>query len=232
MLVIGHRGAPNLSIENTIDSFNKAFENGVDGIELDIQLTRDKKIAVFHDFNTHSLDKKNTALKDIDLFELQDISSGFSIPTLEDVFKIIPKDKELHIEIKSNQINNDYIIDQTAKLTSKYGYTNQTIISSFNPFILKKIKQTYPEQRIGALWSKSKNTPWFVTHQICEIVKPFSFHASIKYFDQFMANWVKAQNLKLYFYTVNNKADLNKAISFQADGIFSDNPQILSKFRY
>lgn len=232
MLVIGHRGAPTLSIENTIDSFNKAFENGVDGIELDIQLTRDKKIAVFHDFNTYSLDQKKTALKDIDLAALKDLSTRFTIPTLEDVLKIIPKDKELHIEIKSNQINNDYIIDLTAELISKYGQTTNTIISSFNPFILKKIKQKNPEQRIGALWSKSKNTPWFVTHQICEIAEPFSFHASIKYFDQFMANWVKTQNLKLYFYTVNTKADLNKAISFQADGIFSDNPQILSQFRY
>ena len=89
MLVIGHRGAPNLSIENTIDSFNKAFENGVDGIELDIQLTRDKKIAVFHDFNTHSLDKKNTALKDIDLVELQDISSGFSIRMTNAIYTLV-----------------------------------------------------------------------------------------------------------------------------------------------
>ena len=232
MLVIGHRGAPNLSKENTIDSFIKAFDNGVDGIEFDVQLTLDKKIAVFHDFDTRSLNCKKTPIKNLNLASLQNMTNSFAIPTLEEVFKIIPKDKEIHIEIKSQQINNNYIIDLISDLISKYNFRKQTIISSFNPFILKEVNKVMPNQRIGALWSTSKNTPWFVTHKICKTIKPHSFHANIKYFDKIMAHWVKEKNLKLYFYTVNNEEDFKKAIFYKCDGIFSDNPHILSKFNY
>ena len=232
MLVIGHRGAPNLSKENTIDSFIKAFDNGVDGIEFDVQLTLDKKVVVFHDFDTRALNCKKTLIKNLNLASLQNMTSSFAIPTLEEVFKIIPKDKEIHIEIKSQQINNSFIIDLISDLISKYNFRKQIIISSFNPFILKEVKEMMPNQRIGALWSTSKNTPWFVTHKICKIIKPHSFHANIKYFDKFMAHWVKEKNLKLYFYTVNNEEDLKKAIFYKGDAIFSDNPQILLKFNY
>ena len=82
MLTIGHRGAPNLAQENTIDSFDKAFKSGVDGIELDVQLTQDNQLAVFHDFDTFSLNGRNDLIKDISYTHLQSLSAKFKIPKL------------------------------------------------------------------------------------------------------------------------------------------------------
>ena len=49
MLIFGHRGAPSIKTENTLASFEAALSCNVDGIELDIQLTSDEKIIVYHD---------------------------------------------------------------------------------------------------------------------------------------------------------------------------------------
>ena len=50
MEIIGHRGAPFNKKENTLESFSEAFSAGVNGVELDIQFTRDNKIIIFHKF--------------------------------------------------------------------------------------------------------------------------------------------------------------------------------------
>ena len=54
-LVIGHRGAPGFGGENTLVGFRKAIELGADGFELDLILTKDKKLAVLHDFELSRL---------------------------------------------------------------------------------------------------------------------------------------------------------------------------------
>lgn len=226
MLIIGHRGAPNLAQENTIDSFNLAFKSNVDGIELDVQLTKDNKLAVFHDFHTFSLNRRNKLVKDISFKKLQSLSTKFKIPTLRDALKCLPPNKEMHIEIKSNQINNTIIVDKVLQSISERNINKQCIISSFNPFVLSAIKEKAPLQKVGLLWTKSMDSPWFVTHYSYFKIKPYSFHANIKYFNKKIEQWMKTKGLKLYFYTVNNKQDLIKAKKFKADGIFTNHPNI------
>lgn len=55
MLVIGHRGSPGIGAENTIAGFRHAIELGADGIELDLILTADHKLVVFHDWELNRL---------------------------------------------------------------------------------------------------------------------------------------------------------------------------------
>ena len=50
MYVIGHRGAAGLAPENTLAAFSKALDIGVDGVELDVQLSADGIAVVHHDF--------------------------------------------------------------------------------------------------------------------------------------------------------------------------------------
>ena len=50
-IVFGHRGSPTYKTENTIDSFKKALDQKVDGLELDVRTTKDKKVVIFHDSN-------------------------------------------------------------------------------------------------------------------------------------------------------------------------------------
>ena len=225
MKIIGHRGAPSLAPENTIESFETALNQNVDGIELDVQLTKDNELVVKHDLHTHTLNGRYDLICNYTFQEIQKMNS--KIPNLENVLKIIPPNIELHIEIKSNQLDNKMIIDKIYALIIKYKLNRQTILSSFNPFVLSMFKRLNDSIRLGLLWTQCPQEPWFITHYSYYKIKPESFHASIEYITPEIADWAKNQNMKLYYYTVNSLSSLNKAESLYADGIFSDYPNIL-----
>jgi len=228
MLIFGHRGAPLIKPENTIASFEMALSQNVDGIELDIQLTSDGEIVVLHDFIIQDQSKIELPVKDLSFNDIQTLYSKIKIPTLDEVCQMFPSDKILNIEIKSQSIHNTKIITKTVKTITKYGLHESSIISSFNPFVLLTIKKLNPRIKIGLLWSQSSTTPWFVTHYSANQLEPYSFHASIHYINDKIANWVIKNNMKLFFYTINTASELNKAKQFNADGIFSDYPNILN----
>ena len=230
MLIIGHRGAPSLSRENTLKSFKVAFANNVDGIELDVQFTQDQYLAVYHDFHTYELNHKYNIIKNLTFNELQNINTAFIIPTLEDVLSIIPKNKHLHLEIKSNCVTNDKIVSKIMKLLDNYRMIEQTTISSFNPFVLFEVKRLTQKIKTGILWTKCSKEPWFITHYSYYKIQPYSFHASIQYINKKMALWIKNNNMKLFCYTVNKKEDFKKAQALNVDGIFTDYPNILDLY--
>ena len=96
-IVFGHRGSPNLVIENTIPSFQKAIDQGVDGLEFDIRLSKDKQIVVFHDASLKRLSDRSEAVSELSLTELQSIplhkkegqTEDAYIPSLNDVSLLI-----------------------------------------------------------------------------------------------------------------------------------------------
>ena len=230
MLIIGHRGAPSLSRENTLKSFKLAFANNVDGIELDVQFTQDQHLAVYHDFHTHALNHKYNTIKDLTFNELQSIDPEFIIPTLEQILPIIPKNKQLHLEIKSNCVTNNKIVSKIIKLLENHSMIERTTISSFNPFVLFAVKRLKQKIKIGILWTQCPKEPWFITHYSYYKIQPDSFHASIEYINKKMALWIKNNNMKLFCYTVNKKEELKKAQALNADGIFTDYPNILDLY--
>ena len=230
MLIIGHRGAPSLSRENTLKSFKLAFANNVDGIELDVQFTQDQHLAVYHDFHTQALNHKHNLIKDFTFNKLQSIDTEFIIPTLEQVLPVIPKNKHLHLEIKSNCVKNDKIVFKIIKLLENHSMIEQTTISSFNPFVLFAVKRLKEKIKTGILWTQCPKEPWFITHYSYYKIQPDSFHASIEYINKKMALWIKNNNMKLFCYTVNKKEELKKAQALNADGIFTDYPNIVDLY--
>ena len=227
MLIIGHRGAPFIKHENTIASFEAALKNNVDGLEFDIQLTQDNKLVVFHDFEISNLKNQTKSISNLLLRDIQNITTNYAIPTFEEVVQICPSDKVINIEIKSNNLFNRSIVSEMLKILKKYSLYKNIIVSSFNPFVLLELKKQDSKLKIGLLWSKSVDQPWFITHYSYYKLLPYSFHAHINYIDKKTADWVKSKGMKLFLYTVNTIVQREKAYQFGAEGIFSDYPNIL-----
>tara|TARA_Y100001970_G_scaffold105171_1_gene131743 strand:- start:3591 stop:4286 length:696 start_codon:yes stop_codon:yes gene_type:complete len=226
MLIIGHRGAPSISHENTIESFRAAFNHNVDGIEFDVQLTNDHQSIIYHDFElTHNNQK--LMINQLSYPDLQNLDLPYHIPTFEEVISICPDDKIINIEIKSNLIHNQTIIANILNILNQYNLFHNIIISSFNPFVLMELNKHTTKVKIGQLWSGSNSQPWFVTYLSYYKLSPYSFHASIEYITPQMAHWVQKKGMKLFLYTVNTPQQLAKAYSLNADAIFSDYPTIL-----
>ena len=109
MKVFAHRGASGYAPENTIVAIKKAIEMKADGIEIDIQLTKDGKIVVMHDWKVDRTTTGRGYVYELDYDYIKTLDAGqwFSkdfigetVPTLEEVLDILPKDMMLNIEIK------------------------------------------------------------------------------------------------------------------------------------
>jgi glycerophosphoryl diester phosphodiesterase len=112
MDIIAHRGASHAAPENTLSAFNRAWQEGADGIEGDFYLTKDERIVCIHDRNTKKLAQQNLDVTQSTLAELKQLDvgswknkrfSGERIPTLEEVLATIPPGGKIFIEIKDGE---------------------------------------------------------------------------------------------------------------------------------
>ena len=127
-------------VENTIGSFKRALLDNLN-IELDIRVTKDNKIIVFHDNNVKRLTGIDRLVKEMTYNELNDINllnTTDKIPLLEDVLKLVKGKVNLLIELKENFSNN------TLKELNKLllDYNGEVLLQSFNPVIIRKMALT------------------------------------------------------------------------------------------
>lgn len=105
MILMGHRGARDCSLENTLDSFKHAIALNVPWVEFDIHSTKDGEWIVHHDFTVDRLTNSQGLIKNFTLNEIEKIKhhDGQKIPTLIETLELFKDTKtKLQIEIKSN----------------------------------------------------------------------------------------------------------------------------------
>lgn len=146
MLILGHRGCPTrLCTENTLDSFRVALEQGADGIEFDLRLSKDGEIIIFHDPNLHRVAGAAPKIKELTATELAgyELRYGGRIPTLNDITANIHFPAVLDMEVKQ------YDVWQVLarKLRTSAGLRERTIISSFNHRVIRQAREEFPEMR-------------------------------------------------------------------------------------
>lgn len=158
---IAHRGLFNNDDipENTIASFSKAVENGY-GIELDVQLTTDNKLVVFHDESLNRMTGVDLVLHECSYEEIKNIKlldTQLTIPLFEDVLKLLKPDTPLIIEIKPE---GRFIETTKATVQTMKNYKGLYNIESFNPLVVKYLKDNEPQIIRGQLsenYFKTKN---------------------------------------------------------------------------
>ena len=131
IVLIGHRGAPSLAPENTTESFIKAFEAGIKGVELDVQLSKDEKLVVFHDWDMRNITGSHKQIKDMDYSEIRDLAheNNCQIPLLDEVLDICPKGKYINIEIKSRHYSNIQLVKKIVEIIRLYEIQKSVVIS-------------------------------------------------------------------------------------------------------
>lgn len=149
--IIAHRGVHDNKMipENSLKAFEKAIDLNYP-IELDIQLTRDNKLVVFHDFNLTRLTARNEYVQDLDLSDIEKITllnTKEKIPTFKEVLKLVDERVMLDIEIK----NTNRIKDTCDALIKELGTYRNFIVKSFNPKIVRYMKKNYPNIESGLL---------------------------------------------------------------------------------
>ena len=225
MLIIGHRGAAGLEPENTIASFKKAIELGVEMIEFDVQLCKSGEVVVIHDF---TLERTTNGIGLVaetsfsDIINL-DAGKGQKIPTLETVLNTINRKSVVNIELKGKSIAHP-----TAKIIQRFIESENWkkedfLISSFNHQELFAFNTLMPEIRIGVLYEDIPDN----FNETASALNAYSINADFNSLNKNTVARIHSEGYKVFAYTVNTKEARLKMEEIGVDGIFTDFPDKL-----
>ncbi len=179
--ILAHRGLTSKHLENTLEAFLAAFESGADGIEFDVQLSKDLVPVVFHDDNLQRLSSSNKDIDNLNILDLKSViltsskyNNNYYIPLLSEVLLTLPKDKILNIELKETFLNKDknaYI--NLISILTDYKNKFKIVISSFNADILINFSEISRDFELALLIDKKIN--------ILELIKINKIIKNIKY---------------------------------------------------
>ncbi len=222
--IVGHRGSGHHATQNTLTSFKKAIELGLDRAELDVQCTKDKKIIVFHDLEVSKLTTGTGFINELTSLEIKKIryKTGGEIPTLQEVFDLCKHKIDLQIELKGEcppKMVNELILANEME--------NQVVITSFQADLLQKMKKINPNLKVGLLFNDQKTV-----NKIEKLTKeiPLDFLAPfVELVDENFFNISRNLQKKVYAYRVNDKKTGEKLISMGIDAIGTDFPEFFMK---
>lgn len=238
--IIGHRGASADAPENTLASMKLGWEHGADAVELDLWLSKDGKLIVFHDADTKRFETPSRKITSLTLAEARqlDVGSwksaqfkGEPIPTLESILAAMPKDRRIVLEIKDGP----HIIPEFTRVLRASGVAEkQLVVISFKFDSLVASKKAWPHVEHYFLMDYKKDA------QTGEFPDGTTLIARARSagFDglNLQFNWpitkeftkkVKAGGLKLYVWTVDDAAVAQHLKDVGVDGVTTNKPKWL-----
>jgi glycerophosphoryl diester phosphodiesterase len=235
-LLIGHRGASGYCPENTFASFDKALEWNVDYIEIDIQVSKDGKIVVFHDSTVDRTTNGHGAVKDYTYEELKKLDAGswFSpeftgekIPLLEEVLEHVWPKAGLIIEIKYPE-KYPGIEQKLVELLAKRNITEQIMIQSFQVQSVKTFHKLAPSLPVGVLLRHRSNG---ISEKKLHDFSAFASFINPKHtmMNQTVRKRIHRHGMKAFTWTVNDRSKIQSLLNIQLDGIATDFPDLLAK---
>jgi glycerophosphoryl diester phosphodiesterase len=230
-MIIAHRGASSLARENTIESFEKAIEIGVDMVEFDVRRTKDQALIVHHDELMGGKPVKGLTYDEISKMAIE---QGFSIPTFEEVLKCTSGKIKLDVEIKEGGYEKEVV-----ELVSRYFRKDQFVITSFYDSCIKRIKDNHPDVQAGLILGMSKTEhpirtriSEFFPHKRCREAKADFLvpHWRLLWFG--FLDRAKRGNKPVFVWTVNDQRKIWKMLHDERiDAIITDRPDLALSFR-
>ena len=222
MLKIGHRGAKGYEIENTLISFQKALEMHVDGIELDVHLSADNEIMVFHDETLERLTDRKGSINSFKLHELKRllINRKESIPTLREVLNLIDKKCFVNIELKSYEVTDPVVTLIEEYVKNKHWKYDDFLVSSFDWNALQQVAFLNDEIPIGVL----TETDLDLALAFAKFIQAKSIHPYFHLLTKENTAQIQAKGLQVFPWTINEIKDIEKIKSYNVNGIITDFP--------
>ena len=220
MLRIGHRGARAYEPENTLRSFKKALEIGVDAVELDVRKTKDNQLVVIHDADVKRTTDGKGLVSELTLKEIKEFSAekGEKIPAMTEVLDFLDKKTKVLIELKETDIEK-----QVVDAVRERGLQKNVIIVSFIEEALQKVRELDKEVDTGLIYANHKNP--IKTALDLEANYLLSFY---RFTHTTTVQKAHENGLKVIVWTVNKPEEVVEYAKKGVDGIASDKPDILT----
>lgn len=232
--VWAHRGASGYAPENTLDSFELAIEQGADGIELDVQLSRDGEVMVIHDEKIDRVTNgtglvQNYTWRALKQFNASKVRSWIptQIPTLQEVYELMRgTGMTINVELKTSVIRYEGIEEKVLKIAKDMHMEDYVVYSSFNHQSMKLLRDLEPGARTGLLTNSIVENPG----AYCELCGAQALHPSQSYRRMKDAyNQYQNSGLKLHVWTVNDRDTMKRLVRDGVDAIITNFPDICRK---
>ncbi len=225
-----HRGASGDAPENTLPAMEEALEEGADGVELDVQLTRDDEVVVIHDETLERTTDGAGWVADHSLEELRRLDAsggregfaGARIPLLREVLDLVAGAGRLvNIELKNNKLRYHGLEERVLQIVAEAGAKDQVILSSFNHYSLRRILGLRPSTELGALYSDPLFKPW----KYVDKLGVGAIHPPMRWANRKVIDKSQERGLSVHVWTVNAEKDIRAMIDRGVDAIITDVPR-------
>jgi glycerophosphoryl diester phosphodiesterase len=218
MMIMGHRGAAALEPENTLLSIRRAMDLGVDAVEVDVHLTRDKQIVVIHDETVERTTNGSGPVAGYDLDGIQklDAGKGQRIPTLQEVIDLVRAKVRLVVELKGPGTE----APVTALIRENDFFQDSYVISFWHKMV-QRVKQSEPRIKTGVLLVGCPVDVSIATRAGADaLVMRYNF------VDKEFVEMAHAQSLKVFVWNIDDRSLVAPYAAMGVDGIGTNDPRI------
>lgn len=219
-LCIGHRGARGHEPENTLLSIRRGLELGAQGIEVDVWFV-DGELVVFHDAKLERTTNGRGYLSKKTFAQLRalDAGKGERIPTLREVFEMVDRRALINVELKGRRTAGP-VRALIAEFVERRGWRYEDfMVSSFNRAELRAVSD--PQIPIALLLTR----PTRLSMLSARRVRARAVNPGLRYVTRQFVETAHRRGLKVYVYTVNERADIERLRGWGVDGVFTDFPE-------
>ncbi len=235
LLICAHRGASNLAPENTMSALRKALETGATMIELDVQITRDQELVVFHDDTLERTTNGYGSIHERSYADLTQLDAGSwfapefadeHIPRFRDAVEMLRGRTYLNIEIKPQPASEEAAknIASIVSIIDESGMMPYTAFSSFDHSALVFIKSLNKNSHTIALNIPGDNR---MPRRVVETCGADGYGCSLEELNTWRTENCLHFKIPLGVYTVNTPDELEYALNFGATAVVSNSPEVI-----
>ncbi|MCO4747301.1 MAG: glycerophosphodiester phosphodiesterase [Proteobacteria bacterium] len=242
---VAHRGGGVDHPEMTMVAFENAIDVGADMLEIDVHMTTDGVLILMHDDSVDRTTDGTGAIKNMSWTELSALDAGYqytedggttfpfrgqgvTIPRLDDVLDAF-SDKTFSIEVKQSD---PPLVDELIAMLDDKGVAEQVVVSSFEDGPIAALREERADILTGLTTTEALGLYYLDDSDFDEYIPPTYYFAAPFQFgglslDQETVDKAHHFGLTVHVWTVNDEADMQTVLDFGADGLITDDPELL-----
>lgn len=231
--VLAHRGFSGRFPENSMRAFREAVAIGADGVEFDVQRTRDGELVVIHDerldYSTNSqgwvFDQSWTELRTVRLrTRSKETLHEDTVPHLEEVLGFLADhDAVVNIELKNGLIGYPDMEEQVIAALRRFKLADRAIVSSFNHASVLKVKEIDSSITTGIIFAGRLVDLWSYARS----VRADALHPDRGFVDAAFVRAAQDEGFLVNTYTVNDDLEMQRILATGINGIITNFPDRL-----
>jgi glycerophosphoryl diester phosphodiesterase len=232
--LIAHRGYRARYPENTLIAFKAALDADVPMIELDVRLSKDRKLVVIHDATLERTTNGHGQVNDYTLKQLKKLDAGSwfnpkfageRVPELSEILDLAIGRALVNIEIKPHAYEAHHPIDaiehQVVNLIHRRSITDFVLISSFDLKILKCLTRINHSPALGLI---SKQPADRDTLKKCNQIGVVSWHPNHQILTHGQVKMMHAAGIRVFPYNADTVEEIERVVDMEVDGVISSDP--------